>query len=188
MLNKNAPNINFPKIYYSIKIDHYARQARRHGGHSGAVPPQMTACAPPNENCATPSEDCAPKKLTSLGLLEWKSMPKLVFTTSIFVIFVDWHRISWHFWDEDLFFFLLEITCFRPEKNVWISDFSRKIPLNFWSALCSFDPDWDKFLVSPCPSGIHINKLLVPPKIYFWPPSHAILTPGRIHHLPVLQK
>ena len=70
-------------------------QARRHGGHSGAVPLQMTACAPPDENCAPPpSEDCAPKKLTGLGLLECKSGPKLVFATGIFVIFVDPHRIS----------------------------------------------------------------------------------------------
>ena len=57
----------------------------------GAVPPQLTACAPP-------SEDCAPKKLTGSGLLERKPRSKLVF-------FVDWHQILWHFWYEDLFFF-----------------------------------------------------------------------------------
>ena len=61
------------------------------GGHSGAVPPQMTACAPPNKNCAPPNEncappnkDCAPKKLTGWGILECKSRPKtpkLVFST-----------------------------------------------------------------------------------------------------------
>ena len=56
--------------------------APRGGGHSGAVPPQMTACAPP-------SEDCAPKKLRGKGLLEGKSRPRLVFASSIFVIFVD---------------------------------------------------------------------------------------------------
>ena len=50
-------------------------QTRRHGGHTGAVPPQMTSCAPLNENCTPPSEDCAPKKLTGLGLLECKSRP-----------------------------------------------------------------------------------------------------------------
>ena len=64
------------------------------GGHTRAVPPQMTACAPPNENCAPPSEDCAPKKLTGSGLLECKLRPKVVFATRIFVIFVDCHRIS----------------------------------------------------------------------------------------------
>ena len=43
-------------------------QTRRHGGHTGAVPPQLIACAPLNENCAHPSEDCAPKKLLGSGL------------------------------------------------------------------------------------------------------------------------
>ena len=69
--------------------------------------------------------------------------------------------------------FFLEITCFRPEnplqiwrrpffcfwrspvKTAWISDFGRKIPLNLCSSPCSSDPDWDKFLVPPCPSRIH---------------------------------
>ena len=55
-------------------------------------------------------------------------------------------------------------------KNVSISDCSRKIPLNFWSLHCSFDPDWDKFFVPPCPSPIHIIKLLVPPQNLFLPP------------------
>ena len=159
------------------------------GGIPGRAPPKWLLVPPP------PSEDCATKNLTDSGLLECKSTPKLVF-------FVDWHRISWHFWDEDLFSeithfrpekpleflisaekslanlektfsFLLEITCFRPEnflqiwrrpffvfgdhlqKTAWISDFCRKIPLNLCSSPCSSDPDWDKFLVPPCPSRIH---------------------------------
>ena len=83
-------------------------------GHSGAVPPQMTACAAPNESCAPPSEDCAPKKSTDSVLLECKpkpKTPKLVFTAlefvsknCIFVIFVNSHQISFKFWDEDLFY------------------------------------------------------------------------------------
>ena len=40
------------------------------GTYTGAVPPQLTACAPP-------SEDCAPKKLTGSELLERKSRSKL---------------------------------------------------------------------------------------------------------------
>ena len=91
-------------------------QARRYegGGHSGVVPPQMTACAPPNENCAPPSKDCAPKQLTDSGLLDCKSRPnspKLVFTALEFVskncffgILMNLHWISFKFWDEDLFF------------------------------------------------------------------------------------
>ena len=92
------------------------------GGHTGAVPPQLTACAPPNENCATQSEDCAPKKLTGSGLLERKSRSKLVF-------FVDWHQILWRFWDKDLFFFGEHL--FLAGKTAWISDFGRKISCNF---------------------------------------------------------
>ena len=80
----------------------------------GRAPSNDCLC-PPNENCAPPSEDCAPKKLTGSGLLECKSRPetpKLVFTARIFVIFVDSHRISYNFWDEDLFFW-------SSLKNLW---------------------------------------------------------------------
>ena len=49
---------------------------------------------------------------------------------------------------------------------------------SFWSSPCSFDPHWNKFFVSPCPSRIHINNFPCPPQIYFCPPSHAILAPG----------
>ena len=114
--------------------------------------------APPNENCAPPSEDRAPKKLTGSGQLDWKSRTKLVF-------FVDWQRISWRFWDEDLF---SENTCFRPEKllkfaisggkflaisvksffvgdhlfsaekTAWFCDLGRKIPSNFSEDLFFF--------------------------------------------------
>ena len=99
-------------------------QTRHHGGHIGAVPLQMTACAPPNENCDPPSEDCAPKKLTGCGPLKCKSRPKFVF-------FVDWHRISCRFWDEDLFVFLFGDHLFSAGKTAWIFDFGRKIPCNF---------------------------------------------------------
>ena len=42
-------------------------QARRDGGHSGAVCPQTTACAPPNENFAPPSGGLCPKEFIGLG-------------------------------------------------------------------------------------------------------------------------
>ena len=149
-----------------------SRQTRRHGGafRGRAPPPQMTSCAPPNENCAPPSEDCAPMKLTGLGLLECKSRPKLVSATGIFVIFVDWRRTTWHFGIKTFFFWRSPVFGRKNRKTVWISDFSRKTPLNFWSSLWSFDPDWDKFLVPPCPSRININKLLVPPQNLFLSP------------------
>ena len=87
----------------------------------------MTASAPSNENCAPPSEDCAPKKLTDSGLLECKSRPKtpkLVFTirefvskNCFFVIFVNLHRISFKFWDKDLFFLAFTSELVENRKN-----------------------------------------------------------------------
>ena len=52
----------------------YLVQARRHGGHSGAVTTQITACAPPKRKLRPPpSEDCAPKKGTGSVPLECSS-------------------------------------------------------------------------------------------------------------------
>ena len=52
-------------------------------GHSGAVPPQITACAPPNHCLCPPSEDCAPKKLRGSVKLKCNSRPE---TPKILVI------------------------------------------------------------------------------------------------------
>ena len=146
------------------------------GGITGPCPPKWLPM-PPKRKLCPPSEECAPKKLTGSGLLEWKSRRKLVF-------FVDWHRISWRFWDEDLFFwrspvfggknclnlisackplvisektFILffEDHLFSTGKTAWISDYGREIPLNLCSSPCSFGPDWDKFLVPPFSSRVH---------------------------------
>ena len=76
------------------------------GGIRGRVP-QMTACAPQTKIVPPPSEDCAPKKLTGSGLLECKSWAKLFFfcgLTPDYMTFLGWRP------------FILEITCFRPEK------------------------------------------------------------------------
>ena len=68
------------------------------------------------------------------------------------------------------FFFLFGDHLNSAGKTAWISNIGRKIPLTFCSSPCLFDPDWDKFLVPPCPSRIHINKLLVPIQNLFLPP------------------
>ena len=93
---------------------------------------------------------------------------------------MDPHRILYNFWDEGLCFLfwsslktswkiartlrrqsefveIFELWTFFYLWNFWTED------LFFWSSPCSFDPQWNKFLVPPCPSRIHINKLLVPP-------------------------
>ena len=45
------PVFNFVYIAFTIK------QVRRHRGHVGAVPPQITACASPSKNYVPQSED-----------------------------------------------------------------------------------------------------------------------------------
>ena len=75
--------------YFNCKILHEGRfrsldqtSPGATGGHSVAVPPQMTACAPQTK-IVPPQGVCAPKKLTGSELLECKSRPKtpkLVFT------------------------------------------------------------------------------------------------------------
>ena len=58
------------KLRNQIVIKHACGRANpAPRGHSGAVPPQVTACAPPYEICAPPSEECAPKKLTEIDVI-----------------------------------------------------------------------------------------------------------------------
>ena len=53
-------------------------QARRHtGGHTGAVPPQLTACAPQTK-IVPPKRGLCPEEINRFGALERKSRPKLV--------------------------------------------------------------------------------------------------------------
>ena len=96
------------------------------GAFRGRAPPIDCLC-PPKQKLCPPSEDCAPKKLTDSGLLECKSRPKtpkLVVTAlefvsknCFFVIFVNLHRISFKFWDENLFFFVLASEFVETRKN-----------------------------------------------------------------------
>ena len=143
----------------------------------------MTACAPP-------SEDCAPKKLTGSRLLECKSRPKipqLVFITlefvsknCVFVIFVNLRRISFKFWDEDLFFWsslqisskIARILRRQPE---FVKILGRRPFLFFWSSPFSFDPYSNKLLVPPLKSHIRTSRA---PKISFCPPSPQSRYPG----------
>ena len=125
----------------------------------------MTAYAPPRE-------DCAPRKLTGSRLLECKSrpkIPKLVFTAPdfvsencTFVIFVNLRRISFKFWDEDLFLFGLHFRFREKSQEFWDDNqnlwkfWDEDLFFFFWSSPFSFDP--------------YSNKLLVPPKISVCPP------------------
>ena len=158
------------------------------GGIPGPCTLKWLLVSPPNKNCTSPSEDCTPRKLTGSGLLKYESRPKtpkLVITARIFVILIDLHQISLNFWDEDLFLGLhLRIrgkspnfeTITRICGNFFTED------LFFCSSPFSFDPHWNKFLVPPCPSWIHINKLLVPPK-FFLPSPPVTLSWRRAYSL-----
>ena len=137
-------------------------QARRHGGHSGTVPPQMTACAPA-------TKDCVPKKLTGSELVECKSRlktPELVFTARIHTGF---HKT----FGTKTFFFGLHLRI--PGKSQEFQDHNQNLcnflywKHFFWSSPFSFDPHSNKFLVPPCPSRIHMNKFLVPQNLFFPP-------------------
>ena len=147
--------------------------------YTRAVPPQLTACAPPNKNCAPPSEDCAPKKLTCSGLYwMWRS-PVFGRKSCLNVWFRPENPL--HF-----FFFLFPISA---GNTAWISDFGWKIPCNcsedlfFWRSPVFGRKNPLTFCTSPsdlvclmqtginftCPLEFTQNKLLVSPQHLFLP-------------------
>ena len=65
-------------------------QTRRHGGHKGAVPPIQKLCPPQARTVPR-------RNLQARGYWSANRGPDWCF-------FLDWHRISWRFWDEGLFF------------------------------------------------------------------------------------
>ena len=71
-------------VYFSAP--HFQLRPGATGGHTGAVPPQLTACAPPTDCLCPPKRGLCPEEINRLGA-------KLVFL---------WTYTG--FWDEDLFF------------------------------------------------------------------------------------
>ena len=134
------------------------------GSIPGPCPPKWLL-VPPNENC-TPKRGLCAEEINRLGATGVQIEAQISVChryfrnscglTTDFMTFLEWRPFSFFFGDH----------LFLAGKTFEF----RKIPPNFWSSPSLFDPDWDKFLVPPCPSRIHINKLLVPPKIYFCPP------------------
>ena len=161
-------------------------QARHHGGHFGAVPPQITACAPPpkQEMCPSPpSEDCVLKKITSsvpLGCsfgvrdpLNTDHQPttrgqKTVFSRfryenlfPFFSVFTSRIRRKLHIHrDESCFVFF----GLHPRNLKKFAHLLRRRP----------------FLVLVFTLEFEKKKVFVPPKNYLCPPppSHATLAPG----------
>ena len=140
-------------------------QARRHGGAFWVRAPQMTSCAPQTK-IVPPKRGLCPKEINRLRATGMQIEAQLVFASGIFVIFVDWHWISWYFWDEDLFF---GDHLYSAGKNVWISDFCRK-PLRisvktFFLEITCFRPEKTfEFLISVGKSlwifGLHLVHLI----------------------------
>ena len=104
--------------------------------------------------------------------LNWGSPFFLVLTEEFVKIrknFETKTRICGNFWIQDLSFFLV----FTKEIGKIASTIIRICGLHLVRLIHT------RINCVPCPSRIHINKLLVPPKFIFaLPPSHAILAPG----------
>ena len=146
---------------------------------------------PPNKNCAPPQARTVPRRnLKARGYWSANRGPDWCFfgLTSDFKTFLGWR--PFFFGDHQSSagkspaksvktFFFSEITCFRPEKPL-------EFPISAGKSLWIFGLHLVYFIQTginfSCPSRIHINKLLVSPKIYFCPPppppSHAIQAPG----------
>ena len=168
-LHSNSPEpVNFFGAQSSLgghnfRLRGTSSQTRRHGGHTGAVPPQLTACAPPKRKLCPPKRGLCPEEIDRFGALERKSRPKLV-------ILVDLKLEK-----------PLEIPI-SAGKSLEISVktfffwrsplFGRKIPLNFRTTPCSFDLDRDKFLVPL--SNSHKIDFSCPPKFISAPQSRYL--------------
>ena len=116
------------------------------GGIPGAVPPQ-TKIPPPKQGLFSEEinriEATGVQIEAQIGVCHWYFRYRIL---------EYWHRISWQLWDEDLFLFGDHL--FSAGKTAWISDFGRKIPLNFSEDLffleitCFWPEKPFKFLIS----------------------------------------
>ena len=95
------------------------------GGPTGAVPPQMTACAP-NENCGPHKRGQCPEEINRLGASGVQIEAQIGVFCGLTPDFMT-------FLDEDFFFvFFLEITCFSARKNRLNFRFRPENPLQIW--------------------------------------------------------
>ena len=146
------------------------------GAFRGRAPPNE-CLFPPKWKLCPPKRGLCPEEINRLGATGVQIEAEIGVCHRYFRNFCG---LTPDIWDEDLFFLLLEITYFRQEKPFKILISAGKSlwilvkTFFFWSSPCSFDPDWDKFLVPPCPSRIHRNKLLVPPQNLFLPPPPPV--------------
>ena len=85
------------------------------GGHTGAVPTQMTACAPPNKNCAPlHKRGLCPEEINRLGATAEQIEAQIGVCHRHFRNFCGLTPDFMTFLGRRSFF--SKITCFRPEK------------------------------------------------------------------------
>ena len=106
---KLALFLNFEQKWASCSYEIVLRtkQARRHGGHSEAVPPKWLFLPPQTKIVPPPQRGLCPKEINRLGAtgvqieaLDSQNSayrPRICELELFFVIFVDSHRISWNF-------------------------------------------------------------------------------------------
>ena len=145
------------RLFYNLLWVLNETQGRRHGGHSGAVPPKRGLC---------------PEEINRIGAAGVQIEAEIGVWHQHIGCFCGLTPILQNFWDEDFF---LEVTYFRVEKPF---EFLYSAKKSLWISVKTFF-FFGSHLVRmiqtgincSCPSQIHINKLLVPPKISFCPPS-----------------
>ena len=138
-------------------------QTRRPGGAYRGRAPQMTACAPPNENCAPQARTEPRRNQQDRGYWSANRGP-------------NW----WFLWTDNGFqavfgmkTFVLEITCFRPEKPPEFAISAGKSLWIFASPLVQLIQTGINFSCPRAPLEFTQNKLLVPPQNLFLPPPQS---------------
>ena len=102
MIRKSAP-VQYCivlKLFLQKSLYLWRNQARRHAGHSGAVPPKITAYAP-QTRIAPPKRGLRPKEINRLGATG------VQFEAKISVITLEFVSKNWFFVD-----FAISTVCF----------------------------------------------------------------------------
>ena len=147
-------------------------QTRRHGGHFGAVPPQISCCAPPKRCVCPQSWEKYRKIVRKTWILGGKRGPVRAKT---FFFFFGLHLIlggeTGPVWAETFFFGLHLIL--GGKTGPVLAKTSFRFGLDFLRDPYDYCAPKASFVF-----GLHLS--LCPPNYCFCPPSHAALAPGLV--------